>query len=147
MILLHPDKHPNASLPLRKRLEGLCQLVNDAKDRVALYLQNMQQGSVRIPPRAKGIYYQEVPEALQTFLAGWGAANTKEWSNACPTHLFLQPSDTVYLQMGLGGFDQGIKGAALPFDAARTFVWNSSSQMTSRTTPSRCWWRCCTSTR
>jgi hypothetical protein len=40
MILLHPDKHPNASLPLRKRLEGLCQLVNDAKDRVALYLQN-----------------------------------------------------------------------------------------------------------
>ena len=97
MILLHPDKHPNASLPLRKRLEGLCQLVNDAKDRVALYLQNMQQGSVRIPPRAKGIYYQMVPEPLQSFLAEWGASNTKEWSSTCPTHLFLQTSDTAYM--------------------------------------------------
>ena len=121
MILLHPDKHSSATLPLRKKLEGLCMLVNDAKDRVITYLQNMQQGSVRLPPKARGIYVQEVPEALQTFLAEWATLNTREWSTTCPTHIFLQTSDTAYLQMGRGGFGGGAKGAALPLEAARVF--------------------------
>ena len=121
MLLLHPDKHPSASLPLKKKLEMLCMLVNDAKDRVEAYLLSMQRGAVRVPPKAKGIYFQEVPEAFQTFLATWAAGNTKEWSGTCPTHLFLQTSDTAYLQLGVGGFGGSVLGAALPMEAARAF--------------------------
>jgi len=88
MLILHPDKHPTASEPLKKRLEGLCMLVNDAKDRVEKYLQNMQQGSVRVPPKAKGIYFQEVPEPFQTFLARWAASNTKEYGPRRAQHTY-----------------------------------------------------------
>ena len=121
--MLHPDKHGGCSTRILDYLGGCTKTVVGARDSALDYLKAMLEGKVRAAPQLRGVYYLEVPENFHFFLMQHTLqAALQEGSRGGSTHSFLQTSDNLYAQVGLGEQDaRNPQVISLNYSQARDF--------------------------
>eukprot|EP00969_Alexandrium_andersonii_P150715 6664930-Alexandrium_andersonii.AAC.1 len=64
-LILHPDKHVLAPPAAQEGVKRLFAILQNAKDRADTYFGDMRMNRVRTTIDSKGVYFQELPNALQ----------------------------------------------------------------------------------
>ena len=98
MLIIHPDKHPGATVDELTWLRNYHHILQAAKESYDRYMEAMRQGQVRPARGARGIYFQETPYNFQKWVYDMAVGDIENGRRQGAVHSFLQTSDLLHSQ-------------------------------------------------